>query len=79
MLSPDPLKAYAKLVGEQLRWKKARPIVEEEIEAHLTDQRDALLRSGMGEEKAIEESPRWMGDAVEIGARLDRIHHPKPA
>lgn len=79
MQQPDKFKDYAALVCGQLRWKKARPVVAREIETHLRDQCDALVQSGMGEEEAIDESIRQMGDAVEIGTSLDRVHRPKPS
>lgn len=79
MQQPDKFKDYAALVCGQLRWKKARPVVEREIETHLRDQCDALVQSGMDAEKAVDESIRQMGDAVEIGTSLDRVHRPKPS
>jgi hypothetical protein len=66
-------------VCRQLRWKKARPAIGREIETHLCDQRDALMKSGLDEDAAIHESVRQMGDAVEVGTALDRVHRPKPA
>ena len=79
MQQPDKFKDYAALVCGQLRWKKARPVVEREIETHLRDQCDALVQGGMDAEKAVDESIRQMGDAVEIGTSLDRVHRPKPS
>lgn len=79
MQLPEKFKEYAALVCEQLRWKKARPIIEREIQTHLCDQYDALVKSGLPEEAAVDESIRRMGDAVEIGAGLDRVHRPKPS
>ncbi len=79
MPMPESFKGYTELVSQQLRWKKARPVIEQEIGAHLCDQRDALMKSGMDEDSATRESIRQMGDAVEIGTELDRVHRPKPA
>ncbi|MGM9607493.1 MAG: permease prefix domain 1-containing protein [Oscillospiraceae bacterium] len=79
MQQSDKFRDYAALVCGQLRWKKARPVIAREIETHLQDQCDALVRGGMGEEEAIDESIRQMGDAVEIGTSLDRVHRPKPS
>ncbi|NLA87491.1 MAG: demethoxyubiquinone hydroxylase family protein, partial [Clostridiales bacterium] len=76
---PDSFKEYSELVSRQLRWKKARPVIEREIGAHLCDQYDALIKSGQDEDTAIRESIRQMGDAVAVGTELDRVHRPKPA
>lgn len=78
MPMPECFKEYVELVCQQLRWKKARPVIEREIGSHLCDQRDVLIKSGMDEDTATLESIRQMGDAVEIGMKLDRIHRPKP-
>lgn len=78
MPMPNCFKEYVELVCQQLRWKKARPVIEREIGIHLCDQRDALIKSGMDEDTANLESIRQMGDAVEIGMKLDRVHRPKP-
>lgn len=76
---PENFKEYTDLVCLQLRWKKARPVIEQEIGTHLCDQRDALMKIGMNEDAATRESIRQMGDAVEAGTGLDRVHRPKPA
>ena len=79
MPMPESFKDYTELVIGQLRWKKARPVIEQEIETHLCDQRDALIKSGLDEDAATRESIRQMGDAVQVGIALDRVHRPKPA
>lgn len=75
---PDKIDAYVETVGEQIRWKKARPSLTEEIRAHLLDERDACLARGMDEEAAQAEAARQMGDPVLLGADLDRVHRPRP-
>lgn len=68
---------YISVLKEQIRCKRAVPYIEEEIKAHLEDQREAFMRDGMEEEKARKEAVRQMGDPVEVGVMLDRIHRPK--
>ncbi len=68
---------YIKAVEEQIRCKRAVPCIEEELKSHLEDQKEALIRDGMEEEKACKEAVRQMGDPVEVGVMLDRIHRPK--
>lgn len=79
MQLPEKFTAYVDQVCDQLRWKKARPVIQREMEAHLCDQYDAFVKSGMPEEAAVEETLRRTGDAVEIGSGLDRVHRPKPS
>lgn len=75
---PDRLQDYLRQVGEQIRWKRARPQLLSELETHLLDQRDDCLSQGMTEEEAQQEAVRQMGDPVDVGQALDAVHRPKP-
>lgn len=68
---------YLKLLTEQIRCKKARPMIEEEYQAHIDDQKLDFMAQGMSEAEAEEAAVREMGDPVEVGVQLDRIHRPK--
>lgn len=75
---PDRISAFVEAVGAEIRWKKARPLLTEEIRTHLLDQRDACMAQGMVEDEAQAEAVRQMGDPVALGADLDRVHRPRP-
>jgi cell division protein FtsW (lipid II flippase) len=45
---------------------------------HIVDGRDSYMARGMDEKTATERVIAETGDAADIGARLDRIHRPKP-
>ena len=77
MALPETFTQFARTAAEQLRWRKARPLVEDELLTHLCDQRDALMAGGMDEAAATAESLRLTGDPYEIGTELDRVHRPK--
>lgn len=77
MALPETFTQFARTAAEQLRWKAARPLVEDELLTHLCDQRDALMAGGMDEAAAAAESLRLTGDPYEIGTALDRVHRPK--
>ena len=77
MALPETFTRFARTAAEQLRWKKARPLVEDELLTHLCDQRDALMAGGMDEAAATQESLCLTGDPYEIGTELDRVHRPK--
>lgn len=47
-----------------------------EIEAHINDQAEAYESEGKTREEAIREAVRQMGDPVEVGVAMDRIHRP---
>ena len=54
-------------------------MIEEEMRNHILDQAEANRSQGMGEKEALEEAVRDMGDPVEAGVALDRIHRPQMA
>ncbi len=74
----DKIMSFLKLVGEQIRWKKAQPIVVEEIQNHIEDLKNALIDDGLDEDQAIDQAIKEMGDPVVIGEQLNRVHKPKP-
>ncbi len=74
----EQFETYTKKVCEQIRWKKARPIVAQEILDHLEDQKEAYLSSGDSESLAEEKALHMMGDPIAIGLELDNTHRPKP-
>lgn len=70
------MRDYLDTLVSQIRCKKARGMVEEEVKAHIEDQAEACRMAGMSEEDAVAEAVRQMGDPVEAGVALDRVHRP---
>lgn len=73
------MEEYIRVLLEQIRCKRAWPMIEEEIKNHILDQAQENRKRGMGEEQAVMEAVRDMGDPVEAGVSLDRIHRPRMA
>lgn len=69
---------YLDTVRDQIRWKRARQPLTRELETHLEEQYADCLAAGMDEAAAEAEAVRQMGDPVQVGQELDRIHRPKP-
>ena len=63
---------YLHTLTEQIRCKMARGTIEQEINDHIEDQKAEFLSE---EEAAVRE----MGDPVEVGLEMDRIHRPTMA
>lgn len=63
----------------QIRCKKARPYIEDEIRSHLEDQIADNIGDGMDENEAERAAVADMGDPVDVGVSLDRIHKPQIA
>ncbi len=70
---------YLKTLLEQIRCKKAHPMIEEEIRGHIEEQAKANMAEGMEEEQAVKQAVSDMGDPVETGVALDGIHRPQIA
>lgn len=68
---------YLAALTGQIRSKKARSLVEEEIRAHLEDQAAAYEEHGLPREQAVQKAVEQMGDPVSVGIELDQIHRPK--
>ncbi|MDE6202340.1 MAG: FtsW/RodA/SpoVE family cell cycle protein, partial [Lachnospiraceae bacterium] len=64
---------------DQIRCVKARVMVGDEIRTHIEDQALAYQEQGMEEAQALEAAVREMGDPVETGMSMDRIHRPEIA
>lgn len=70
---------YLNILKEQIRCKMARETVEAEIRCHIEDQTEDFLEEGMSLEEAEDTAVAQMGDPVETGGALNRIHRPQMA
>lgn len=68
---------YLDAVGTQIRWHRARRPLLRELEDHITDQARDLEAAGGTRDEALERAVAEMGDPVEVGRALDRLHRPK--
>ncbi len=68
---------YLKVLEEQIRCRKARSRVAEEIRGHIEEQEAFYLSEGLTQEEAEEEAVKEMGDPVEAGTALDLVHRPR--
>ena len=74
----DRVNEYLKSVCAEVRWRQAHDAVREELAAHIEDQTEAYMRSGMEREKAERKAVESMGSPAETGLRLDASYRPKP-
>ncbi len=77
MARDEKIMAYCAQICSQIRWKKTHKSITRELQNHLQEQRDAYIAQGCPEEEAEDKAILFFGDAVAIGAQLDRIHRPK--
>ena len=78
MQQPNKITEYLEAVGQQIRWKRAQTPVLEEIDNHITDQKNAFIIDGLNEEEATDKVIAEMGDPIVVGEQLDRAHRPRP-
>lgn len=71
------MEKYIQTVLEQIRCKKAHELIRQEMEVHLEEQICDYMEDGMTREEATEAAVKDMGDPVETGVELDRIHRPR--
>lgn len=73
------MEEYIKILIQQIRCKQARAAVAKEVQGHMEDMLENLIAQGMEEEEAKNKVLLEMGDPVEAGVALDRVHRPKIA
>lgn len=71
------MEEYLQKVLEQIRCKKAHELVRSEITVHMEEQIAENMAEGMTRKEATESAVKDMGDPVETGVELDRIHRPQ--
>ena len=69
---------YISVVCSQIRSKRAHRAVAREISEHIEDQKNAFVMKGLSDKESVREAVKEMGDPVEVGEQLDRVHRPRP-
>ncbi len=73
------MEKYLEKLLSQIRCKKARPYIAEEIREHIESQIEDNLSGGMTYEEAERSAVADMGDPIEVGISLDKVHKPQIA
>lgn len=71
------MEEFIRQATEQMRCIRAREYVARELTDHILDQAAVYEEEGVEEKDAVRKAVREMGDPVEIGVELDRIHRPQ--
>ena len=66
------MEEYMKVLMEQIRCKKARSYIQEEIQGHIESQIEDNVAAGMSREEAERAAVEDMGSPVEAGIALDK-------
>lgn len=68
---------YLDALCGQIRWKKARNLVRDEIKGHIEENRKEGELKGMSKEEAERKAAQAMGNPIEVGKMMDKLHRPK--
>ena len=68
------IKDFLENVCNEIKYKPIRKDISEELELHIQDIKEEYIASGMNDNEAEEKAVSNMGDAEEIGKKLNRIH-----
>lgn len=71
------IKEFLENVCQQIKYQPIRKEVSEELENHLLEAKESYILEGVEEAKAEEKAIIQMGNAAEIGKKLNKIHCPK--
>lgn len=70
----DTIGSFLNVVCSQIRCKNKHEVIRRELEEHILDAADDLIKRGMNETDAIEKAISNMGDPKEIGKKLQKTH-----
>jgi len=71
------IKEFLENVCNQIRYKPMREDISEELGLHIQEMKEEHMSYGLSEKEAEERVVANMGDSIEIGKKLDKIHRPK--
>lgn len=70
------IQEYLQKVTGQIRNKRAGELVTAELRSHIEEQAAAYQTEGLTKEEAFSKAVEEMGDPVQTGMELDRVHRP---
>ena len=71
------IKHFLDKVCNEIKYKPVRTGISEELKLHIQEIKEDYQNQGMEEKKAEEKAVSQMGEAEEIGRKLNKIHKPK--
>lgn len=71
------IKEFLENVCNEIKYKPIREDISEELSLHIQEQKEEYIKEGFGNEIAEEKAVSNMGEAQEIGKKLNKIHKPK--
>ena len=70
-------KEFINDVCKEIKYKPANKLIAEELKGHIEDIKSEYLCKGATEKEAEEKAVEQMGDAKQIGKKLNKMYGPK--
>lgn len=70
------IKEYLNMVCEQIKYRPIRNEIYDELQNHIEEEKENYMQEGIEEKEAERKAIAQMGDAIEIGKSLNKIHKP---
>ncbi|USG65939.1 FtsW/RodA/SpoVE family cell cycle protein [Brevibacillus ruminantium] len=77
MTPNDKIRAYLGKVCSQIRCKDVHADVKLELEGHIADKVEEMIKSGYSETEAVDQVLHEMGDPITVGKQLHQAHKPR--
>ncbi len=74
---PLQIKEFLNNVCEQIKYKPIRNEISEELQSHIEEAKENYINFGLEEKEAEKRAIEQMGEAEEIGKKLNKIHKPR--
>lgn len=71
------VKEFLDNVSNQIKYKPIRGIITEELGEHIDETINENMTNGLSEELAEETAIKQMGNPIQIGKKLNKVHKPK--
>lgn len=71
------IKSFLTTVCNQIKYKPIRENISEELKGHIEEAKEEFISKGMDPQKAEEKAVAGMGEAEDIGKKLNKVHKPK--
>lgn len=71
------IKGFLNNVCQEIKYEPVRKKIADELESHIQEIKEEYIESGINEIKAEEKAVKQMGNAQDIGKKLNKVHRPK--
>ena len=71
------IKEFLNEIGQRIKYEPVKELIKSEIKQHIQDIKEEYIVEGIEEEDAEIKAVKQMGNPIEIGKSLNRIHRPK--